>query len=85
MPMFLADVALGQQAICVFANMVCNVIVSCHLGLDFGLSWGWSICFHELLDMISGLIYFVFFHDVLYSAFFFFFWVIKGDGRGSNC
>ncbi len=27
------------------------------------------MCFHELLDMFSVLIYFVFFHDVLYSAF----------------
>ncbi len=38
-------------------------------GLDFALSRGWSMCFHELLDMFSVLIYFVFFHDVLYSAF----------------
>jgi len=27
------------------------------------------MCFYELLDMFSVLIYFVFFHDVLYSAF----------------
>ena len=38
-------------------------------GLVFALSWGWSICFHELLDMSTVLIYFVFFHDVLYNAF----------------
>jgi len=38
-------------------------------GLDFALSWGWSIGFPELLDMFSVLIYFVFFHDVLYGAF----------------
>ncbi len=38
-------------------------------GSDFALSWGWSICFHELLDMSTVLIYFVYIHDVLYNAF----------------
>ncbi len=37
-------------------------------GLDFALSWGWSICFRELLEMFSLLVCFVVFHDVLYSA-----------------
>ncbi len=48
-----------------FLTFFLGVIV----GLDFALSWGWSICFHDLLDMSTVLIYFVFFHDVLYNAF----------------
>jgi len=34
-------------------------------GLDFALSWGWSICTHEQVDMFFCFDYFVFFHDVL--------------------
>ena len=46
-----------------FLTFFLGVIV----GLDF--AHGWSICFHDLLDMSPALIYFVVFHDVLYNAF----------------